>query len=190
MGDQPPPPPPPPPCNSTAIVNNTDTSGKILQQLSFNQSVFGEEGAKECRRRCCETAGCARWTYTDPQPGSQAHDCWLVRKCCVTAQTPLMSHIVFLCTSAIKHHQRRLKDNSGSIIPGSTCDQAGHCWSGEMHPPSVTPFRRVITPFALAVNDGPDANLTSYDRGQFLLRSKRILCHALVTSFSGARHSY
>ena len=73
MGDQPPPPPPPPACNTTPIFNNTDSSGRILHQLSFNSSVFGLQGARECRRRCCETQGCARWTYTDPQPGGQAH---------------------------------------------------------------------------------------------------------------------
>ena len=59
----------------------------------------------------------------------------------------------------------RLKDNSGKIVPGTTCALgAGHCWSGE-RVSSVSPFQPVLTPLSVAVNGGRAVNLTSYEQG-------------------------
>jgi hypothetical protein len=42
-------------------------------------TLFGLQGAMKCRALCCNVANdaCTRWTFTDPQPGSNAHICWL-----------------------------------------------------------------------------------------------------------------
>lgn len=132
VGVQPPPPAPPPPCDTGTIVNNSDTTGDIIKTISMNESVSGKVGAMACQALCCGTAGCAQWTYTDPQPGSSAHDCWL--KSAGGALVP-----------------------DGSCKAGG-----GHCWSGELAKKAPPSFTRVPTPLALSVNGGPKMNITDY----------------------------
>ena len=48
-----------------------------------------------------------------------------------------------------------------------------------MHPSSLPPFYRVFTPLTVTVNDGPPANLTSYEQGDLLV-STPTLCLTLV----------
>jgi hypothetical protein len=128
----PPPPPPPPQCNTTSILNNTDSNGAFVGQSPYklNPST-GESGAQQCRDLCCATTGCFGWTFTDPQPNDSGgdNDCWL-------------------------------KDATTSVFPSSCGD--GHCWSGipvEKPPPGpLTPVRRPLS--VMVVGVGSAMNVT------------------------------
>lgn len=73
-----PPTPPPPACTATTIYNNSDSTGNYVGKSPYPMNTStGQSGAAECRSLCCATAGCAAWTFTDPQPGSTSHLCWL-----------------------------------------------------------------------------------------------------------------
>ena len=142
VGTQPPAPPPPATCASHAIENNTDTSGNGIPGFSphvMNVSTFGLDGAALCRQLCCDTAGCARWTFTDPQPGSADHDCWLK------------------------------DGSGSMVFPATACGPlvGAHCWAGELQsPPPPPPFLAVGRPLRVSVNGDQGVNITDSSRGQ------------------------
>jgi hypothetical protein len=69
-------------------------------QFELNSSQFGIPLAEACRQLCCNTAGCAFWTATDPQPYTTEHLCYL------------------------KEGDGQLLPN------GCAHYSSGHCWSG------------------------------------------------------------
>ena len=56
-----------PSCN---MVNNTDFQGEDLK-------VGTSKTAGGCCAECASEAGCSAWTLSDPQPGTQDHDCFV-----------------------------------------------------------------------------------------------------------------
>lgn len=142
VGTQPPAPPPPATCASHPIENNTDTSGNGIPGYSphvMNASIFGLEGAAQCRQLCCNTTGCVRWTFSDPQPGSTDHDCWLK------------------------------DGSGSMVFPATACGPlvGAHCWAGELQsPPPPPPFLAVPRPLSVSVNGDPGVNITDSSRGQ------------------------
>ena len=62
-----------------------------------------------------------------------------------------------------------------------------------MQPSSLPPFYRVFTPLTVTVNDGPPANLTSYEQGHLLVSTPTLcltlVCLTLTMPYSGMPYS-